>query len=81
MYQMLAGLKAFFDINTGVGGKYVCPLSVLLREPKLDTIQLDEFLHERHGEYETETPEGVSMFQLISREYGEEAEAFVRRFM
>jgi hypothetical protein len=44
----------------------------------LDVLAFDDWLHERHGDYEDATPEGCSMSDLVRREYGMEAEAWLR---
>lgn len=57
--------------------KYICPISTAAkREPRLDILKLDELLHKRHGDYEDQ---GLSMSDLITKEYGEEANQFVRQ--
>ena len=41
----------------------------------LDIIAFDDFLHEKHGEYEEE--QGISMSELITKEYGAAANSFI----
>jgi hypothetical protein len=69
--KLTAGLRAFFGIDTGSAGKYACSASLMLRKAKLDIMALDDWLIERHGEYDG------SMADFIAREYGDEARAFV----
>lgn len=73
--KLLAGLKAFFDIGTDAAAPYYCRLAAMRKEAKLDTIALDDLLHERHGDYEDE---GLSMRDLVAREYGDEAVTFIK---
>lgn len=72
--KLRAALKAFFDIDTSDAAPYFCPVALTRKEAALDLLALDDLLHERHGEYEEE---GLSMRELIIREYGEEAANFV----
>lgn len=49
---------------------------IVKKEFRVDLIQLDILLHERHGEYEKERK--ISMAELIEEEYGREAYLWVK---
>ena len=53
---------------------YMDELLVRLGQCKIDVIKLDDHLHAEHGQYEEQ---GLSMAELVAREYGEPAAEFV----
>ena len=70
------GMRKFFKI--GDAGKYVDTILLMAgtKELKINIIMFDDWLHKQHGEYEDER--GLSMKELIAREYGEQAELFIQ---
>jgi len=44
-------------------------LSLLTLEPKLEIFKFDDWLHSKYGQYENE---GLSMFGVLKKNYGEE---------
>lgn len=69
-----AGLRQHFP-GIGNAGRFLCKTSLMLGSPRIDVITLDDWLHERHGEYEND---GLSMADCIAKHYGEGAKAFVQ---
>lgn len=67
------GMKRHFGINSA--GRFLDRLAIMAsRRVALDVLAFDEWLHERHGEYEND---GLSMADCIAKHYGERAKAFV----
>lgn len=66
-------MNELFQLKNGhsyLDAEYMC----LTKRLELDIFKLDDLLHERHGEYETN---GKSMNDMIIQEYGTMANAFV----
>jgi len=68
-----AGMKKHFPKITN-RGEYLCNVSLMYKLIRIDVMKLDDWLHQIHGEYEDE---GLSMAELITREYGQKAHDFV----
>lgn len=51
-------------------------LGFLTKSFVIDIIKFDELMHARHGEYD-DGPNPISMKELIIKEYGSDAEAFI----
>ena len=45
---------------------------------ELDLIALDDYFHEKFGDYEDSKPEGVSMSEFITEKFGTSANNFVK---
>jgi hypothetical protein len=73
-----AGLRYYFDI--GKPGDYLCEVMLRCKLVQLDVLKFDELLHARHGEYDAD---GIncSAYNLVRREYGDEAAVFVRHYI
>ena len=68
------GMRKFFKIR---GEGFVDLIMVQLGQGvRVDILAFDAWLHEQHGEYEDER--GLSMKELIAKEYGEQAELFIQ---
>ena len=68
-------MNKHFGIKTDVQ-KYVDVLvSAITGQISMDVIKFDDWLHERHGNYEEER--GISMADLIKKEYGQASYSFV----
>jgi hypothetical protein len=48
------------------------------KTPKIDLCKLDDFLHEKHGNYESRK---LSMSQLLEKEYGKDAKTFIENLI
>ena len=71
-------MKSYFGIKAA--NKFIEPvISHLSGRIVLNIIALDAFLHEKHGEYEEE--QGISMSELITKEYGVRANNFVEQML
>jgi hypothetical protein len=53
-------------------------LSVAYGGPKIDIGKFDDYLHDRHGDYESD---GLSMESLLTKEYGGNAARFIRELI
>lgn len=71
-----SGLLAFFGIETDYP-RFYCNVSAMLKRVKLDTLEFDDWLISKHGDY----PEEQSTRDRVEREYGDEAVAFILRFL
>ena len=71
-----AGLKAFFDIPTSKSGTFMVLEFVALRKVYLDLIALEEWLRASKG-YD----DSLSLRDWVAKQYGNEAVAFVLRFI
>ena len=68
-------MKNYFGIKAA--NKFIDPsLTLISGKIVLDIFAFDDFLHEKHGEYEEE--QGISMSELITKEYGERAKNFIK---
>lgn len=67
------GLHHYFNLQNTQ--KYLCPTSLIRGGAFIDIIKFDEWLHLKHGEYEAK---GLSMKDLIEKEYGKDASAFIQ---
>lgn len=66
-------MNEFFKLNNG--HLYLdMDFMLITNRLELDIFKLDDLLHERHGEYEND---GKSMNDMILKEYGLTANAFV----
>ncbi len=71
-------MKSFFGIKAA--NRFIDPtMTQLSGKIALDLFALDNYLHEKHGEYETE--QGISMSELIAKEYGTSAHHFIAKMM
>lgn len=60
-------------------GKFIDILfAQLSREVKLDVLLFDDWLHQKHGEYEAD---GLSMQEAIDKFYSVEASQFMKSFL
>ena len=71
IHKLLNGLRVYLNIKHG-SQRLVCWLTGV---PTINIIALDDYLIEIHGDYTAD--EGLSMRQLITREYGLDAADFV----
>ena len=72
--QYYAGMRRHFGLKKA--GAFMDTLLLQVgREPKIDLLSFDDWLHTEHGEYESE---GLSMAQCIATHYGEDAAAFIK---
>ena len=70
------GMLKHFGIPTAAAGKFMDPIFIqLCKEVKLDVISFDDWLHEKHGEYEVD---GLSMSEAIDKFYSVDASLFVK---
>jgi hypothetical protein len=53
-------------------------LSVAYGEPKIDIGKFDDYLHDKHGDYESG---GLSMEGLLAKIYGDNAAGFIRELI
>lgn len=75
--EFYTGMRKHFGI--GQAGPFLdATLALYRREPKLDVIVLDDWLHAKHGEYEND---GLSMAECIAKYYGEPAKNFVQSLL
>lgn len=73
------GMLKHFGIPTGSSGAFMDPIFIQLRkEVKLDVLKFDDWLHEKHGEYEAD---GLSMEEAIDKFYSVDATLFVKSFL
>lgn len=73
-----AGFKRHFP-GVGNAGRFMDVLMLRIRRtPTLDVLAFDDWLHERHGEYEAD---GMSMAECIAKHYGEPARAFIESIL
>lgn len=69
-----AGFKKHFP-GIGNAGRFLDTLAIQCgKRVAVDVLALDDWLHEKHGEYEAD---GLSMAECIAKHYGEPARAFV----
>ncbi len=69
-----AGMKKHFGINQAK--QYMDTLAIMSgRGAGIDILKLDDWLHEKHGNYEDTW--GMSMSEFIETEYGKAAHDFV----
>lgn len=70
-----AGMKRHFP-GIGNAGRFLDPLAIQCgKRVAIDVLALDDWLHEKHGEYEND---GLSMADCISKYYGEAAKTFIQ---
>lgn len=75
MIKFMEGMKKHFGITHGVND-YLDPLlTMVTRKPSMDIFALDEWLHERFGDYEDAEK---SMNDIILEKFGKEALDFVQ---
>lgn len=67
------GMRELLKVRGGGVGKFMCPAMLMVGKVGLDIVGFDDLMHERHGEYEDK---GLSMGELIEKEYGIEARTF-----
>lgn len=73
------GMLKHFGIPTSQAGEFMDPIFVQLsKEVKLDVLRFDDWLHEKHGEYEND---GLSMSEAIDKFYSVDASLFVKSFL
>jgi len=53
-------------------------LSYLTGTPKLDVYKFDDFLHEKHGDYESQKQ---SMNDVLEAHYGKEAKSLIEKLI
>jgi hypothetical protein len=72
------GMREHFNIQNP--GEYIDKiLSMTTHRVHLDTIKLDDWLHEQHGQYELER--NMSMANFLVKEYSQAAHDFVLKFL
>lgn len=71
--KMFQGLTNYFKLPHP--NKYLCSTAIIQKKGVLDIIKFDDWLHEQYGQYENK---GLSMQDLIRKEYGEEAVHFIK---
>lgn len=70
-----AGFRKHFP-GIGNAGRFIDALMLQIkREPVLDILAFDDWLHAKHGEYEKD---GLSMADCIAKHYGEPAKNFIQ---
>lgn len=68
-----AGMKRHFRVTNA--GRFMDRLILQIsREPRIDVMAFDDWLHAQHGEYESD---GLSMREAIAKHYSPEATAFI----
>lgn len=73
------GMLKHFGIQTSQAGEFMDPIFIQIsKEVKLDVLKFDDWLHEKHGEYEAD---GLSMGEAIDKFYSVEASVFVKSFL
>ena len=73
------GMQKHFGLSTTAAGEFMDPIFIQLgKQVKLDVLKFDDWLHEKHGEYEND---GLSMSEAIDRFYSVDASLFVRSFL
>jgi len=71
-------MKSYFGIKAA--NRFIDPTMTLLSgKIALDLFALDDYLHAKHGEYEA--VQGISMSELIAKEYGASAKNFIAQMM
>ena len=77
MVHFIDAMNKHFGIpKKEVHGRFVDQIVTgATRRPCIDLLELDDWLHEKHGDYETER--GMSMRDLLIEEYGQAACNFV----
>ena len=75
--ELAKKLEKYFGMIDG--GKFIDKTFELIGEISIDTIGLDEWLHEQFPDYEEKL--GLSMKQLIEEKYSKEASKFVENHM
>ena len=71
-------MKSFFGIKAA--NRFIDPtMTQILGKITLDLFALDDYLHTKHGEYEEE--QGISMSELITKEYGASANSFIYQML
>lgn len=70
------GMRELFGITDA--GRFMDLVFVQLHEVKLDVLAFDDWLHEKHGQYEDD---GLSMREAIAKHYSEAAAAFVESLL
>lgn len=69
-----AGMKRHFKVN-GNAGRFMDTLMLQIsRNPKLEIMAFDDWLHGKIGEYEKQ---GLSMREAIAKHYSEQAAQFI----
>ena len=76
--EFFKGLKKHFNIINRPND-YLCKTFLVTREVKIDIIKFDEWLHDKHGNYEVN--KNLSMGQLIAEEYGISARSFIEEYL
>lgn len=89
MVEFAKQMKLHFGITTS--NTYLdARMSLLKRSPTIDIFKFDDWLHEKHGDYEDSERDcgnvkrpvrGLSMAQLVEREYGVVAVNFIKSVM
>lgn len=77
MVHFIDAMNKHFGIpKKDVHKEFVDQLTVsMTKRPCLDIMKFDDWLHKKHGDYETERK--MSMKELITEEYGQAASDFV----
>ena len=71
-------MKSFFGIKAA--NRFIDPtITQLSGKIALDLFALDDYLHAKHGGYEAE--QGISMSELITKEYGASANSFIDQML
>jgi hypothetical protein len=74
--EFVKGMKEHFGITNGVN-EFLSPTEYVFRRmPRMSITKFDDWLHEKHGEYEEER--GMSMKEIIEAEYGPQATLFIK---
>jgi len=73
--EFIKGMKRHFGIKTGVQEYVDTLLYSGTKKIKLDIVRFDDWLHEKHGEYENE--KSMSMSELIESKHGKNAVDFI----
>ena len=73
--EFVKGMDRHFGIRSGVQEYVDTMVSAIADKILMDIVKFDEWLHEQHGEYEKE--KGMSMAELLKKEYGQAAHDFV----
>jgi len=71
------GMNHYFSLYSSK--RFLCPTTLLFKEARINIIKFDAWLHKHFGEYERE--DGISMRQLIKREFGKEAVLFIQKLI
>lgn len=74
MHKFAKGMKDHFGITHGVNDYLDPMLTALKSKPALNIFKLDEWLHEKFGNYEDDEK---SMEDIIREHFGESAVKFV----